>query len=1094
MPNFLSEDDIERAIVARMGERWGGAFAFETLNCHTSDPGDLNDRSGRTDKRDCIFVDRLRAAARRLNDLPDEVVEDAVRQLTARRGHLSMVAANREVSALIRDGARVEYDDDAGRKRHARVRFIDFDAPEQNTYLAVTQLWIKGPGPGGRFRRPDVLLLVNGIPLVFIELKNSNVNVRDAFDKNLTSYKADIPQLFHANAVCVLSNAVETRVGSVTATWEYFFQWLRVDDETEIVDRRQISTDADSLPRIIDGLLSPPKLLDYVENFTLFYNEDQKVIAQNHQFIGVNHAYRRFRNRDENPGKLGVFWHTQGSGKSFSMIFYVRKIFRKSAGNFTFVVVTDRRDLDDQIYRNFLATGTVRDNEACRPADSDQMREFSGGNRRMVFTLIQKFRYPKGQTYPTLSERDDIVVIVDEAHRTQYEDLAQNMRAGLPNAQFLAFTGTPLLGRDRKTNRWFGDYVSQYNFRQAIDDGSTVPLYHQRRVPEVLIQNVDLTEDLIAIFDDESIDDAQREKIENRFAKEDQVIWRDDRLDTIAADIVDHFPRRGYLGKAMVITLDKFTAVTMYDKVQKHWRERLKTLRGEINAAEGIEKDRLKRRLEWMKRVEMAVVISEDADEEKRFADRGLDIKPHRRRMTTVDGEGHDVEYNFKDPDHPLRLVFVCAMWLTGFDAPTVSTLYLDKPMRGHTLMQTIARANRVTSHEIDGVRKDHGEVIDYYNVFRNLKRALRDYGEGSDGDDMPVQDKTVLFDLLSQAVDEATKFCDAHDMPLEGLTARRDEIFKSIDRFADYADRLLGDEEVRKAFYVYENTVTSLYDACKPEIFGDPVVRRVAAFQYLRGVVDALIAGQDIESVGRRINELLDESVVVDPSALVTGDKVAGTAVDGGVVAESSPQTYVLHQGRVWDLSRTDFEKLKHDFQAAKHQNIEIADLLAFIKQKLDQMTRQNLTRRDFALRLQAIIDKYNSGGTSTEGYFDDLVRFAEQMKAEDERHVREGLSEDELEIFDLLRKERMTEAETRKVKLAARALLSRVLDEHPRVLVEDWFRDAQSRKVVRDALEEVLDDNLPDTYDKQLFQRKRDDVFDVILDYALAGVKFAA
>jgi type I restriction enzyme R subunit len=801
MPSFLSEEDIEREIVRVMEDRWGKSYAFSTLNCFTKDPKNLDDGSGREDKRDCFLPIKLHEAVTRLNDVPESAIDDAIGQLTARRGSMSMVAANREITALIRDGAPVEYDDARGRKQHTRVRFIDFEAPGQNTYTAVTQLWIQGTGPAGRFRRPDILLFVNGIPLVFIELKNSNVNVQDAYTKNLTDYKEDIPQLFHANAVCILSNAVETRVGSMTATWEYFFQWLRVDDEKEKVDRKKIAADTDSLPRVIDGLLSPPRLLDYVENFTLFYKESQKIIAQNHQFIGVNNAYDRFNRRDETPGKLGVFWHTQGSGKSFSMIFYVRKIFRKVTGNFTFVVITDRRDLDEQIYRNFLYTETVRDNECCQPKNSDQMRDFLGTNKRMVFTLIQKFRYDKGKQYPLLTDRDDVIVLVDEAHRTQYEDLAQNMRAGLKNAQFLAFTGTPLLGRDRKTNQWFGDYVSEYNFRQAIDDESTVPLFHQKRVPEVLIQNDDLTEDLIRIFEEEEVDELQQEKLENRFAKETEVIRRDDRLDTIAQDIVEHFPTRGYLGKAMVITLDKFTAVSMYNKVQHHWKEKRKTIQKQIGSADTTEKALLKKQLDWMKRVEMAVVISHEADEEKKFQKRGLDIKPHRERMEKIDKEGHDVEYNFKDPDHPLQMVFVCAMWLTGFDAPTVSTLYLDKPMRDHTLMQTIARANRVTSHKIDGATKTHGEIIDYYNVFRNLQRALRDYGEGDDGTDMPVQEKGVLFDLLDQALDEATKFCEDRGMPLDELSRDAGQVFKSVSLFGDYADKLLGDEELRKSF-----------------------------------------------------------------------------------------------------------------------------------------------------------------------------------------------------------------------------------------------------------------------------------------------------
>ena len=358
--------------------------------------------------------------------------------------------------------------------------------PDKNRYLAVTQLWIKGERG---FRRPDVLLYVNGIPLVFIELKNSNVKLKTAFDDNLTNYKKDIPQLFLTNAFCVLSNAIETKVGSITAEWEHFFNWLRAEDEKEKIDRDEIAEKGTSLEGVIAGLFPRHRLLDYVENFVLYYKDNQKIIAQNHQFIGVNRAYDTFLKREELQGKLGVFWHTQGSGKSFSMIFYARKIFRKQTGNFTFVVVTDRDDLDGQIYRNFLHTGTVTKAEAAQPKDSEEMRKFLGQNKRLVFTLIQKFRWPKGKTYPLLSPRNDIIVIVDEAHRTQYKDLAENMRAGLKNAQYLAFTGTPLLGRDRKTNQWFGDYVSEYNFQQSMDDGATVPLFYEKRVPQVLIQN-----------------------------------------------------------------------------------------------------------------------------------------------------------------------------------------------------------------------------------------------------------------------------------------------------------------------------------------------------------------------------------------------------------------------------------------------------------------------------------------------------------------------------------------------------------------------------------------------------------------------------
>jgi type I restriction enzyme R subunit len=605
MPNFISEDQIEQALVQKLQHLHG----FDALDCHTDHAEDLNDSSNRASKRDVILIDRLREAALRLNpDIPREAIESALEKLCERRQAMTLIAANQEIYGLLRDGIAVTFDNAQGQSQQERVRLLDFNVPGNNRFLVVTQLWIKGERG---FRRPDVLLYVNGIPLVFIELKNSNVKLRNAYDNNLTNYKAEIPQLFLTNAFCVLSNAVETRVGSITAQWEHYFNWLRADDEKQKIDRAAIRAQGTSLEGVIEGLLPQQKLLDYVENFVLYYKDTQKIIAQNHQFIGVNRAYDVFLKRAELAGKLGVFWHTQGSGKSFSMIFYARKIFRKQTGHFTFVVVTDRDDLDGQIYRNFLNTRTVSEAEAAQPKNSEEMRKFLGQNKRIVFTLIQKFRWDKGREYPELSARDDIIVIVDEAHRTQYKSLAENMRKGLPRANYLAFTGTPLLGRERKTNAWFGGYVSEYNFQQSMDDGATVPLFYQKRVPEVLIQNEGLSEEFYQILEDENLDEAQQAKLEKRFSTEIEVIKRDDRLEKIARDIVYHFPRRGYLGKGLVVSVDKFTAVKMYDKVQRLWKEEIRALKGIISkTTSGIEKRRLEQRVEFMRAVEMAVVIS----------------------------------------------------------------------------------------------------------------------------------------------------------------------------------------------------------------------------------------------------------------------------------------------------------------------------------------------------------------------------------------------------------------------------------------------------------------------------------------------------
>jgi type I restriction enzyme R subunit len=1082
MPNFLSEDDIEQAMVQRLQHLYG----YDALNCYTTDAADLNDGSGRSDKREVIFYDRLKAAAIELNpDIPESAIEDALRSVCDRRQAMSLIAANRELDSLIRDGVRVSFKDDEGRVRHARVKLIDYDRPDNNQYLAVTQLWIQSTGATAKaaFRRPDILLYVNGLPLVFIELKNSNVKLRTAYDDNLTNYKADIPQLFLTNALCVLSNSIETRVGSLSAEWEHFFHWLRPEDEKEKIRREQIRNDGTSAERFLAGLCRKDRLLDYAENFVIYHKDTQKIVAQNHQFIGVNKGFDKFLRRGEYGGKLGVFWHTQGSGKSFSMIFYARKILRKCEGNYSFVVVTDREDLDGQIYRNFLNTGTVKKADAAQPKDSEQMRAFLGQNKRLVFTLIQKFRWPKGQAYPLLSERDDIIVIVDEAHRTQYKSLAENMRAGLPNAQYLAFTGTPLLGRDRKTNEWFGDYVSEYNFSQSMDDGATVPLFYKKRVPEVLNQNDDLSDEFYEILEDENLDDAQQEKLERRFATELEVIKREDRLETIAQDIVYHLPRRGYLGKGMVISVDKFTAVKMHDKVQRLWKDEIRQLRGEISRTkDDIHKARLKKMVDYMRKVEMAVVVSAENGEEEKFDSRGLDIRPHRQRMEQVDAHGHDLEYNFKDPEHPLQLVFICAMWLTGFDAPTVSTLYLDKPQKDHTLMQTIARANRVTSYRIDGVEKKNGEIVDYYGVIGRLKKAIKDYGQGGEGlEDAPVKDKDELFALLEDAIEQGRAFCADCGIDIDAVLAAYD-VFQQVSLFEGWADTLLSKDEWRQSFKVFENTITALYEACKPEILGQPVVRKVALFQYLRGVIDSIIQQQDIDSAVQKINELLDESVVVDDASFKN-------------LKDGKSGWKIVQNGQSWDLSRIDFDKLKEDFKQARYKNIEIADLRAFLEKKLQGMLNRNRTRRDFAERLQEIIDNYNAGSNSADADFAELVKFAEALRAEESRHIREGLTEDELELYDLLRKDKMTRAEEKKVRLASKALLKRLTEQKPKVLVQDWFKDSQTRLAVRDEVGSVLDEYLPEeSYDKALFIQKRDKVFELTLDLAINHMKWAA
>lgn len=1082
--NYLTEDDIEKTCVKYLVDN----LNYQHIDCTTVTNDDINDGSNRSDLRDVILEDRLFAKITQLNPtVPEPTINHAIDGLMDRRTSQSLLQANQEIYSMMRDGVFVSYKDAQG-KQHTNVplKLIDYQNPHKNEFLAVTQLSIKttGNAPQCNYRRPDLLIYINGLPIVFIELKNAIIPLKNAYDDNLTNYKEEIPQLFLTNVICVLSNGVQTRLGSMTAKWEKFYPWLRVDNEKESVDKNDIAEHGNSIEYLLAGLFQPARLLDYIENFVLYQDNKAKIIAQNHQFLGVNHAFDNFLRRDQLDGRLGVFWHTQGSGKSFSMVFFIRKVLRKVTGNFSFVIITDREDLDKQISKNFLATGTATKAEIGQPTSSEKMRQLLGQNIKLVFTLIQKFRYDKGSKYPLLynpNERE-VIVIVDEAHRTQYKDLAENMRKGLAGAHYIAFTGTPLLKQER-TKQWFGEYVSEYTFKQAIEDGATLPLFYEKRVPTVLVQNEDLNDELAEILEDEELSEAQQEKLKAKFSKELEVVKREDRLDTIAKDIVFHFPRRGYRGKGLVVCIDQFTTVKMYEKVKAQWDKQLRELQSQVYQIQDVEqKQQLKNLIKYMERVEMAVVISDPRGDREKFDNQGLSIQPHIDRLNKLDTKGKDIEDNFKDPENPLQLVFVCAMWLTGFDAPTASTLYLDKPMTGHTLMQTIARVNRVTSFQIRNdkgelVSKTNGEIIDYYNVFRNLKLALKDYGQGEEteegtgtgGGNSPVQDKSVLFAMLDSAIAETLTFCQEQNIDLTKIQDSEDP-FRYIELFETFADILLSKDVLRKTFNVYFNTVANLFEACKPEIIRQDKYSNskelVAILQYLHRFTVNQIDDTDLQPLIRTISNLLDRSVITNPDD----------------IAEPTATANSLIEGQIIDLSEIDLEKLKEKFKVTEHKNLLISNMRVFIQQKIQQMLKTNQNRVNFADRYNEIVDNYNSGATVTEEFFEDLKKFTEDLNEEDKRHIREGLTEDELEIFDLLVKEKLTKDEEKQVKLASKDLIQKLVNASPKILVNEWWRNPQTKARVKSMIEDVLDSDLPESYDRVAFNRKVTDVFDLV------------
>ena len=1029
------EAELEKAVLGLLGE-----LGWETANAY----GEVFPDSflGRDSATEVVLRDRLDTVVATLNpDVGDKARADAIEQLTRLRPPAAGVRNNRDVWNLLRDGAKVEVRDEAGNRQTVTVRFIDWDDPEANDWLAVRQFIVLGDLYS---TRSDVVGFVNGIPLVFMELKAPQVECKRAYDDNLVHYRASIPQLFWFNGITILSNGEETKVGSYSADWDYFGDWKRISDEEE--------TPSTSIETTVRGVCDKARLLDLVENFILFQEAKGgliKITAHNHQFLGVNNALASLQAIQHNHGRLGVFWHTQGSGKSFSMIFLGQKALRKVYGGYTFVIVTDRTDLDDQIYKNFVSTGAVTEpqgrEDGPQATSGDHLKQLLTTDHRYVFTLIHKFRTETGETYPMLSERDDIVVIADEAHRTQYDTLALNMRNALPNAAFLAFTGTPLIAEEERTREVFGDYISIYNFRQSIEDRATVPLYYENRSPEVQLINDRFNQDMEQILEEAELDEDQERRLAREFAREYYLITDDDRLDTVATDLVDHFINRGHQGKAMVISIDKATAIKMYDRVQAEWQRRMAQLEDEANHAEGEHREALRHKLAQMQGTDMAVVVSASQNEITEMADKGADIVPHRKRMVE-----EDLDTKFKDPDDPLRIVFVCAMWLTGFDAPATSTIYLDKPMKNHTLMQTIARANRVFQD------KEAGEIIDYIGVFRRLQEALAIYGSGSGGGvepgDLPVEAKETQAEALRELLAKIEAFAQSHDVDLPaGLGVSG---FDWVAWLKDAADKLLATEDTRRGFLAQADLAARVWKSLKPHPAATDAQPLMSVIVRLAQRIRSEIGKPDISGVMSDVERLLQESVGATPY----------------VIPEEGP-------GRV-DLTDINFETLTELF-ATGNKNTAAARLQAALEAKVNQMVRINPTRIDYAEKLQELIDRFNSGAASIETLFAELKELARSLDQEAERHVREQLTEEELAIFDLLTKPdpTLTATEEAQVKRVVHQLLERLKRE---LLVLDWKNRQATRAAIRYAIETDLDQGLPDAYDRAIYVRKCAAVYD--------------
>jgi type I restriction enzyme R subunit len=1036
-PHAYSEDQlVEQPAISLFAE-----LGWTTLSAAEETFGESGTLQRET-KGDVVLSSRLRLFLEKLNpSLPPEAIITAVDDLTRDRSAMSLEAANREVYLLLKEGIKVSVPErEHGGQKTERLSVIDWKHPANNDFLLVSQVSITG---ALYTCRPDLVGFVNGLPLVVIELKKPGVAARTAFDENLTHYKQEIPALFWYNALLIASNGTDSRVGSLTAEWDRFFEWKRIEREDE---PRRVSLEV-----VIRGTCDRDRLLDLMENFTLFSEHKSglvKIIGQNHQFLGVNNAIEAMLTaRKMGHGRGGVFWQTQGSGKSFSMVFFAQKVLRKMEGNWTFVIVTDRVELDDQIAKTFKATGAVSESEGdqCHASSGAHLRDLLRENHRYVFTLIHKFQTPE-----MLCDRSDVIVLTDEAHRSQYDTLAVNMRVSLPKALFLAFTGTPLIAVEERTREVFGDYISIYDFQQSVQDGATVPLFYENRTPELRLENPDLNDDIYNLVEAAELDPEHEAKLERELSRQYHILTRDDRLETIAQDIVRHFLGRGFVGKAMVVSIDKVTALKMHDKVRKHWRAETDRVKKELSRS-GLaldESNQLLNRLQILESTDMALIVSPSQNEIEQMKEHGLDIVLHRKRMYESNPA---LDEKFKDPKDPLRLVFLCAMWLTGFDVPSCSTLYLDKPMRNHTLMQAIARANRVFPG------KHSGLIVDYANVFASLEKALAIYGAGKDGR-TPVRDKKQLVDDLRTSIATATAFCATSGVNLTAIDQSPVGGMERLQQVDDAVNALISPDPLRREYIGHQRLVSILYGAVKP----DPAALEFGGMVFcLAAIAGAILAKlnpnpADITEVMGNIGKLLDESIT-------------------GMDLPATPAAVI-------DLSKIDFEALRSRFKESKHRNTDLEVLKAAIRAQLERLIQLNRTRSDFATKFEELIESYNNGSRNIDNLFEELVKLSRGLSDEQQRHVRENMSEEELVVFDILTRPapELSTEERDEVKRVARELLSRIRE----LLVLDWRQRTSARSQLRLAIEDVLDKGLPRAYEKPLFEQKCSVIFEHVYE----------
>jgi len=961
----FTESVVEHATLA-----WLEGIGWRVLRGEEIPPGEPT--AERRDYCEVLLAQLLRNALTRLNPaLPAEALEDALRKLMRPDG-ADLITRNRATHRLLVDGVTVEYRTAEGAIRGAQARVIDFDIPANNDWLAVNQFAVV---ENKHSRRPDIVLFVNGLPLTVLELKNAadeNAKLWTAFQQ-LQTYKVEVPSLFATNALLIISDGVEARAGTLTAGREWFKPWRTVSGEG------LANPHIPELQTVIEGVLAPRRFLDLVRDFIVFEDDGSghvvKKIAGYHQFHAVQVAVRqtlraaklrceadrvaeergRYESGSKSGGKpgdrrIGVVWHTQGSGKSLTMAFYAGRIIREPAmENPTLVVLTDRNDLDDQLFGTFSRCNDLLRQPPVQAESRAHLRELlsvaAGG---VVFSTIHKF-FPeeKGDRHPTLSERRNIVVIADEAHRSQYDFIdgyARHMRDALPRASFIGFTGTPIEQHDANTRAVFGDYISVYDIQRAVQDGATVPIYYESRLAKLALDETErpkIDPDFEEATEGEEIE--RKERLKTKWAQLEAIVGAERRLRVIAADIVDHFEKRleAMDGKAMIVCMSRRICVELYRELA-----RLRPRWADEEDARGTIK------------IVMTGSASDPADWQSHIRN-----KPRREALAN----------RFRDAADPLRIVLVRDMWLTGFDAPSLHTMYIDKPMRGHGLMQAIARVNRVFRD------KPGGLVVDYLGLAHELKAALAIYTEsGGTGRTALDQDEAVAVML------EKYEICYGlfHGLDWSKWTTGTPQ--ERLGLLPEAQEHILKQEDGKDRCVRAVRELSQAFALAVPHEKALRILDDIAFFQAVQSVLAKRALGD------ARPEEELDHAVRQIISRAVTPEGVVDIFAAAGL---AKPDISILS------------DEFLSEVRGMPQKNLAVELLQKLLKGELRTRKNKNVVQaRSFAELLEQSIRRYQNRAIEAAQVIEELIGLAKQMREADRRGEELGLSEDELAFYDAL------------------------------------------------------------------------------------------